>query len=86
MNMKPDDVAVTPTAYRFEDYLAYESSADVVDRKLYQAAALSAMLYGGGLQPFLENRETIQDGVLWLLHDTICGAIAARSSTSQATE
>jgi hypothetical protein len=54
------------------------SPQDTVDRKLYQAASLSAMIYGDGLEAFQNNNDDIQSGVLWLLHELICEAISAR--------
>lgn len=51
-----------------------EDPESMVDRKLYQAAGLSVVLYGN--QPFHAYNATIQGNVLGLLHDTICEALA----------
>ncbi len=80
MTMKPENIAITAASHDFGDTLKNESSEDLLDRKLHQAAALSAMLYGDGLEPFELWSNKVKDGVLWLLHDTICEAIAARNA------
>jgi len=56
------------------------SACDVLDKRLRQAAGLSALLYGEGLETFSGLNETIRDDILWLLHDTICDAMAARDA------
>lgn len=57
-----------------------EHPSDTLDRRLSQAAALSSIICGNGLQSFLEHNDVIKDDVLWLLSDTICEAIAARAA------
>jgi hypothetical protein len=53
---------------------AQSDAAELLGDKLYQAASLSATLYGVGRDAFNGWSAEIQDGVLWLLHDTICEA------------
>lgn len=57
-----------------------EGATNTLDRRLRQAAGLSALLYGEGLEAFSGLNDTIRDDVLWLLHDTICEAMAARDA------
>jgi len=55
-------------------------ACDVLDKRLRQAAGLSALLYGEGMETFSGLNDTIRDDILWLLHDTICDAMAARAA------
>jgi len=57
-----------------------ERASDVLDKRLRQAAGLSSLLYGEGLEVFSNLNDTIRGDILWLLHDTICDAVAAREA------
>jgi hypothetical protein len=57
--------------WSFAKSLASESANDTLDKKLYQAAGLSAILVGEGYEAFATYNDTIQGAVLWLLSDTI---------------
>jgi hypothetical protein len=64
--------------WSFAKSLASESANDTLDKKLYQAAGLSAILVGEGHESFVTYNDTIQEAVLWLLGDTIREAMALK--------
>jgi hypothetical protein len=65
-----------PAATMYAD----ESPRDRMDRRLAQAEALSAMLYGCGGREFRNMDDAIQDNVLWLLSDLITEVREARDA------
>lgn len=49
----------------------YEDPHSLLTNRLYQAKALSSLLYGVGLQSFQLMANDIQEGVLWALSSLI---------------
>jgi hypothetical protein len=68
-----------PAATMYAD----ESPRDRMDRRLAQAEALSATLYGSGGQEFRSMDAPTQDNVLWLLSDLITEVREARDATDR---
>lgn len=64
--------------WSFTGVLAGENATNTLDKKLYQAAGLAAILVGEGHESFVTYNDTIQEAVLWLLEDTIVEAMAAK--------
>lgn len=54
-----------------------ESPYDLLCQRLYQAAGLSTIIYGGGRETFETWAPDIQKGVLWTLHTLILDAKVA---------
>ena len=73
-----------PENWNYGRFVGNEDSADTHYRKLSQAAALSSLLYGEGLQLLQSLNEKIQSDVLWLLHDTISEAFHALEAENAA--
>jgi hypothetical protein len=63
--------------WNYGRYVEKENPVDTHYRKLSQAAALSALIYGDGLELLHSVNDKIQGDVLWLLHDTISEAFHA---------
>lgn len=64
------------------------NDADLAMRKLYQAEALTQLIYGDGFENFSNHREETQENVLWLLAELVGDARVAlhRSLTNKSAK
>ena len=70
----------TPSLPRLTQYEAeYETPHDLLTMRLAQAASLSRLLFGGGLESFLEVADDHKDNILWALSSLIHDAQIAAS-------
>lgn len=69
------DTTDTPTEPNMPRLTRYETEyvpADqLLDNRLYQAAALSSLISGEGAELLRSMADDVQDGVLWALHALI---------------
>lgn len=66
------DATPEPSMPRLTQYeTEYVPAEQLLDNRLYQASALSALLYGEGAELLRTRADDIQDGVLWALHSLI---------------
>jgi hypothetical protein len=67
-----DQAGETPRIPRLTQYeTEYQSPHALLTDRLYQAKALSTMLYGVGLESLQQYADDVQDGVLWALSSLI---------------
>lgn len=69
-----------PTLPRLHQHeTEYETPHDLLTMRLAQAASLSRLLFGGGLESFLEVADDHKDNILWALSSLIHDAQIAAS-------